>query len=61
MEKQRLRELEMGGLVDYSPGGEDQEANATFIVIGSKGDHYVVKIGEPKRTCTCMDYRWVVS
>lgn len=33
------------------------QAYAIFIVIGSKGDHYAIKITDEKRTCQCMDYR----
>jgi hypothetical protein len=35
------------------------EAFATFIVIGSRGDHYVIKITDDKRTCQCLDHRCV--
>lgn len=62
----RLRQLEMGGLVDYTPaspgdpeaGVEAAPACATFIVIGSTGNHYIVKLTEPKFTCTCLDHRF---
>lgn len=121
-QKERLRQLELGGLVDYVPGsssssrlqGPDQQpaaaahtaaaaegegskqqsakpqrkstgkktakaqqtaaaeaaevdqsaaaeestaAYATFIVIGSTGNHYVVKLTDTRRSCTCMDHR----
>eukprot|EP00879_Flechtneria_rotunda_P013620 GHRR01014226.1.p1 GENE.GHRR01014226.1~~GHRR01014226.1.p1 ORF type:complete len:214 (+),score=83.51 GHRR01014226.1:212-853(+) len=121
VQKERLRQLELGGLVDYQPGasagttataaGAEQqqtpvyaateepddsqqtrkeratkgktnsrraakrkqpeeaeqpaaaagaqpdEPYATFIVIGSTGNHYVVKLIGHKRSCTCMDHR----
>eukprot|EP00877_Chromochloris_zofingiensis_P010513 jgi/Chrzof1/5715/Cz16g12240.t1 len=53
IEKSRLRQLELGGLVDYDPDGE-----AVFIVVGSTGNHYVLRMDGSKRSCTCMDYRF---
>jgi DNA mismatch repair ATPase MutL len=38
-------------------GEEAGGAHATFIVIGSTGNHYVVKLSDAKRSCTCMDHR----
>ncbi|KIZ07553.1 hypothetical protein MNEG_0390 [Monoraphidium neglectum] len=65
VQKARLRELEMGGLVEWSVEGQGGEGaqKATFIVIGSKGDHYAVRFttrpeqGRRPRTCECMDCR----
>ncbi|KAF6250584.1 hypothetical protein COO60DRAFT_796953 [Scenedesmus sp. NREL 46B-D3] len=37
--------------------GGDGGAHATFIVIGSTGNHYVVKLSDAQRSCTCMDHR----
>lgn len=37
--------------------GGDGEAYAIFVVIGSKGDHYAVKLTDAKRTCQCLDHR----
>ncbi|WIA21512.1 hypothetical protein OEZ85_000715 [Tetradesmus obliquus] len=38
-------------------GDAGDGAHATFIVIGSTGNHYVVKLSDDKRSCTCMDHR----
>lgn len=51
-EKAKLRELELGGLVDLTP------EHAKFMVIGSTGNHYTVTFTNEKRTCQCPDHRW---
>ncbi|PNH08450.1 hypothetical protein TSOC_004979, partial [Tetrabaena socialis] len=47
----KLRELELEGLVDLSP-----EA-AVFVVVGSTGNHYTVRLMDTRRSCNCMDCR----
>ncbi|GBF98448.1 hypothetical protein Rsub_11093 [Raphidocelis subcapitata] len=64
-EVERMKELELGGLVDYVIDGEGPgaRARATFIVVGSRGNHYAIKLdSEPpedgkKRSCECPDHR----
>ncbi len=51
-DKVKLQQLELGGLVEL---GADQ---ATFVVVGSTGNHYVVTFSDERRTCQCMDHRW---
>lgn len=53
-DKDKLRALELGGLVDLT------EEQALFIVVGSTGNHYKIKFsdGEKKRSCTCLDHRF---
>lgn len=51
-DKRKLQELELGGLVEL---GADE---ATFVVVGSTGNHYVVTFSDERRTCQCMDHRW---
>ncbi|KXZ46348.1 hypothetical protein GPECTOR_44g27 [Gonium pectorale] len=58
----RLRELELEGLVDYDPRvgdplGGDPGGSAVFVVIGSTGNHYTVRLSDAKRSCQCMDCR----
>ncbi|KAK9801344.1 hypothetical protein WJX73_007385 [Symbiochloris irregularis] len=48
---EKLHELELSGLVDFS------EEHAEFMVQGSKGKHYKVALQDEKQTCQCMDYR----
>ena len=48
----RTKALALDGLVNF-----DKE-EATFIVIGSRGDPYVIKLNDIKRTCTCLDHRF---
>jgi nucleoid-associated protein YgaU len=38
-------------------GSGAQAGHATFVVVGSMGSHYVVKLNDVKRSCTCMDHR----
>lgn len=48
----RTKALNLDGLVDFN-----KEA-ATFIVIGSRGDPYSIKLSNSKNTCTCLDHRF---
>ncbi|GLC35338.1 hypothetical protein PLESTB_000575500 [Pleodorina starrii] len=48
-EASRLRDLELEGLVDLSPDA------AVFVVIGSTGNHYTVRLTDARRSCTCID------
>ncbi|GIL42283.1 hypothetical protein Vafri_304 [Volvox africanus] len=50
-EAARLRELELEGLVDFSPD------IAVFVVLGSTGNHYTVRLSDERRSCQCMDCR----
>ncbi|GIL95975.1 hypothetical protein Vretimale_1896 [Volvox reticuliferus] len=50
-ETARLRELELEGLVDFSPDA------AVFVVLGSTGNHYTVRLSDGRRSCQCMDCR----
>lgn len=48
---EKLKELELSGLVDFD------EHHARFAVIGSTGSHYNVELKDPAPTCQCVDYR----
>lgn len=48
----RTKALNLDGLVDFN------KDSVTFIVIGSRGDPYTIKITDEKRTCTCLDHRF---
>jgi hypothetical protein len=49
---QKLKELELNGLVDFRPGEE-----AKFVVLGSTGNHYTITLTDDKQTCQCIDHR----
>eukprot|EP01024_Parvocaulis_polyphysoides_P058613 TRINITY_DN6310_c0_g1_i1.p1 TRINITY_DN6310_c0_g1~~TRINITY_DN6310_c0_g1_i1.p1 ORF type:complete len:297 (+),score=31.38 TRINITY_DN6310_c0_g1_i1:105-893(+) len=52
VEKRRLRDLELGGLVDIN------HIATVFMVIGSTGNHYLVRfLNSGERKCQCPDHR----
>ncbi|DBA71329.1 TPA: hypothetical protein ACH3X2_011140 [Trebouxia sp. C0005] len=48
---EKLKELELSGLVDFT------QQHARFAVIGSTGSHYNVELKDPAPTCQCVDFR----
>ncbi|MEW5311885.1 MAG: hypothetical protein WDW38_003564 [Sanguina aurantia] len=50
-EEEKLKQLELSGLVDIN------EAEAVFVVVGSTGSHYTVRLFDDRRSCECMDHR----
>ena len=40
-------------------GSGGDEPYAIFIVIGSRGDHYTIKLTDERRSCQCLDHRLV--
>lgn len=50
----RMKALELSGLVDF----DSTEPSASFIVIGSRGDPYTVRLTDEKHKCTCLDHRF---
>ncbi|KAL0034814.1 hypothetical protein WJX77_008386 [Trebouxia sp. C0004] len=48
---EKLKELELSGLVDFT------QQHARFAVIGSTGSHYNVELKDPAPSCQCVDYR----
>lgn len=50
--KARMKALSLSNLINYS------DEKAEFIVLGSKGDPYMITLNDTKHKCTCLDHRF---
>jgi hypothetical protein len=50
--KARMKAVNLSDLVDFN------DAAATFIVLGSRGDPYTITLADERHKCTCMDFRF---